>query len=236
MTNTLYVFIDESGNPTDGDYYVVSGTWCVSDRNRINEILLPTVENLASLAESQLHTLELDGELKGASLPTEVVEKLVCCLDDYPYDDRTITGYNLPWQVSHPLRFSVHDVNPDLGLEALDNIFSTPLSSPKALKTLSLASALNPVFSANRLDSRWFDDVQVVLDADVWTNPAKEIERGLGLVEEELPEMSFNTRDSEAVPGLQIADLAAFSWARDFRSGDCSAAVKQIHDYRFAQR
>lgn len=234
MSNTLYVFVDESGNPTDGDYYVVAGSWCVSNRGRPSEVLLPTVESLRGIADSQLHDLELGDELKGDELPTSVIEMLVSSINETSYTDTTLTKNYLPWGQAAPIRYSIHEVNPNLGLEMLDNIFGTEAKSQMTLKTLALASVLNPLFADAQLDDDPFGDVHVVLDAEVWQNPVEEIERGIRLVDGDVPDVEFSTAASDAIPGLQIADLTAYSWARELRHGDCSEAVSSIHDYRFS--
>jgi len=236
MSNTLYVFVDESGNPTDGDYYVVAGSWCVSNRDRANEVLLPTVESLRGIADSQLREMELGGELKGAKLPNGVLETIVSSLKNTSYNDTTLTKNYLPWGQAAPIRHSIHEVNPNLGIEMLDNIFGTEEKSPMTLKTMALASVLNPLFSDAQLDDDPFSDVHVILDADVWQNPVAEIERGIGLLDEITPDIEFTTAASDKVPGLQIADLTAYSWARELRRGDCSQAASSIHDYRFSYR
>lgn len=236
MSNTLYVFVDESGNPTDGDYYVVAGSWCVSNRDRPTELLLPTVESLRNIADSQLRDLELGGELKGSELPPGVIETLISTLTETSYEDTTITKNYLPWGQAAPIRHSIHEVNPDLGLEMLDNIFGTESKSPMTLKTMALASVLNPLFADAQLDDDRLGDVHVVLDADVWQNPVGELKRGLGLLDSDVPDVEFTTAASDDIPGLQIADLTAYSWARELRQGDCSQAARSIHDYRFSYR
>lgn len=235
MSRTLYGFIDESGNPSSGNYYVVACCWCLSERNSPNEVLRSSLDTLLETAEDLRHNPEPLGELKSSSLPPAVLENLFeGFVPEIGYDDPTITVARPPWERAQPFRYSIHSLNPDVGNEILRGVLGNHGTSVRALKTLSLASVLNPVFVDNRIDNNVFDDLSVVLDADVWKGPAESLKEALDIVDVNL-QVEFRTMDSRAVPGLQMADLGAYTWARHMRSGDCERGAKTIHNLRFSQ-
>jgi len=235
MKTTLYIFIDESGNETQGDYYVVSSCWCVSDKRNFTEVLDPTVQRLTDVAESALHNPDPVSELKGASLPNEVIEAVVNSFDNVPYSDSTVPHHSLPWKPAYPLRFNISTINPKAATEAVGRLVGDDLEGPKTIKLLMLISVLDPLFRDSYIDHSLFDDVSVVLDAAVWKNPAAYAQRAFTQLEDFELDVSFSTEDSVRVPGLQLADISAYSWARNLRQADCEEIVKVIDRHCFSE-
>jgi hypothetical protein len=240
MTRYLYIFVDESGNPSSGEYYVVAGAWCISDEPNPSRTLQSTVDSLAEIANSLRENPQPVSELKGSQLPTEVLLAVIKCLDGGPaYDDPSVKHQQLPWTSSLPIRFTIHDLHPDLGIEILKETLggsdlSADSSHPEALQSLSLATILNPLVQAELINLTRIDQIKVVLDAQVWQAPIERIETGLDIVENVPENLSFETQDSAQTPGLQLADLAAYTWGRQLRSGDCGSGVARLDDLRIA--
>lgn len=138
--------------------------------------------------------------------------------------------------MGYPFRFSTHTTNPDAGVELLKDFIGGADRSILAVKTISLISVLNPLFEAGLVDNSGVENIRVVLDDNPWENPIKEIERTLSETEGAPSNTEFSTGDSEAVPGLQIADIAAYSWARHKRKGGYGEVIDQIDQYRFTKQ
>lgn len=238
MTRYLYIFVDESGNPSSGEFYVVAGVWCISDEPNPSQTLQSTVDSLAAVANSLRDSSRSISELKGSQLPPEILLSVIECLDGGPaYDDPSVKHQQLPWASSQPLRVTMHDLNPNLGIELLKKTlggsdFSATFSHPEALQSISLATILNPLVQAAMIDLSRIDTIKVVLDAHVWQAPIERIEAGLDVVENVPENLAFETRDSSQTPGLQLADLAAYTWARNLRFGDCGSGIGRLDDLR----
>ncbi|WP_139173722.1 DUF3800 domain-containing protein [Natrialba sp. SSL1] len=240
MTRYLYIFVDESGNPSSGEYYVVAGAWCISDEPNPSRALQSTTDNLAGIANSLRDSSTPVSELKGSQLPIEVLLSVVESLNGGPaFDDPSVKHQQLPWSGSRPIRFTIHGLNPVLGIEVLKetlggSALSSGSSHPEALQSLSLATILNPLVQAEIIDLMRIDQVKVVLDAQVWQAPVNRIEAGLDVVESVPENITFETRDSAQTPGLQLADIAAYTWGRQLRSGDCGSGVAYLDNLRLS--
>lgn len=235
MSRYLYIFVDESGNPSSGEYYVVAGAWSISDEPNPSRALQSTVDALAGIPNSRPIS-----ELKGSQLPIESLLSVIECLDGGPaYDDPSVKQQQLPWTGSLPIRFTIHSLNPDLGIEILkEALGGSDLNAgsphPETLQSLSLATILNPLIQAEMIDIIHIDQIRVVLDAQVWQTPTERIEAGLDVVENAPENLTFETRDSAQTPGLQVADLAAYTWGRQLRVGDCGNGVARLDRLRLA--
>jgi hypothetical protein len=239
MPRYLYIFVDESGNPSSGEYYVVAGAWCISEEPNPSRTLQSTVDTLAGMANSQRKSTQPVSELKGSKLPTEVLLSVIECLRDGgpAYDDTSVEHQRLPWKNNPPIRFTIHDLNPNLGIEILhetlgESKLGEVSSHPEVLQTLSLATVLNPLVQAEMISLTHIDQIKIVLDAEVWQNPAERIESVRNDIDEVPENMEFETRDSAQTPGLQLADVAAYTWGRQLRCGDCGRGVSQLDELR----
>ena len=235
MTTTLYVFVDESGNENRGDYYSVAGCWCVSSERNFTAVLDPTVQRLTDVAEATLHDPSPVTELKGASLPTDVINAVFDSFETVTYDDSTVPHTAVPWAPAYPVRFSTTTINPAIGSTAIADIVGTELDAPKTLKLVLLISVLDPLFRSELLDPSVFDEVQIILDATVWKNPAQHAQGAVDEIGYSSADVSFRIEDSKRTPGLQLADLAAYSQTRHLRKGDCKSVVESIDRYSFAE-
>lgn len=231
MSN-LYIFVDESGEPNTDRCYAVAGCWVVSERLNPNEVLMPTKDRLIATIEGSEHGKDSIGELKGASTPPPVLDTLFSYLRNGIHDDSSIRQTNYPWQVSKPMRYTLHEVNSDAGTDAIADLVG-PQQAGETLKTISLASILAPLRQEVRLETEDFDQVRVYLDAEVWQNPAQRLREVSNFASGNLQPVSFETRDSKGTPGVQLADLGAYSWRRNLLKADCETAASTLNDFRF---
>lgn len=235
MTRTLYIFVDESGNENRSEYYGVTGCWCVSKKNDFTEVFDPTVQQLCDIAEGAYHETKSISELKGAKMPSDVLQAVVTSIGQVAFDDTTVLHREVPWQITHPMRYSIATTNPGISASALTDLASHSLDAPTAMKLLLLISILDPLSHEELVSANKYDDVAVILDAEVWERPAKHAQSAFDEVTPH-EDISFRTRDSQRTPGLQLADLAVYSWCRHLREGDCREAVTKIDNYRFAEK
>lgn len=232
MSRTLYVFVDESGSVSNDEYYVVGACWCLSEESLFTAVLDPTVQRLSDIAESTFHSNKTIGELHATDLPKEVLHNVVSSLSSELYSDDTAIHGRSPWDADLPIRFSHSMVNPAAGSDAIEDIVGNETDTPRVLKTVSLLSALDPLFRPDQIDPDQYDSIDIVLDADTWKNPAQAVEatfRGYS----EQPTPSFETEDSVRTPGLQIADLWVYTWCRQQRTGNCSDLISSVRHYQF---
>lgn len=229
---SLYVFVDESGEPNTDRCYAVSGCWIVSERSNPNDVLMPTKDRLIGTIEGSERGKDSISELKGAATPPPVLDALFSYLRTGIHDDSTIRQSGFPWQVSKPMRYTLHDVNSDAATDAISNLVG-PRQAGETLKTLALASILAPLRHEDRIDTAELDQVNVYLDATVWQNPARRLTEVSSLTASDLQPLSFDIRDSKGTPGIQLADLAAYSWRRNLLYADCETAASTLNDFRF---
>lgn len=233
--NTLYVFVDESGVPGRDSIYSLAGAWTLSHEGSVRRVLEPTVGRLRSLLEAS--GLSPGDELKGSKLGKEHLNLLLSSLKEMSLEDSTVYETGAPWPPDLSVRFSVHEINQDLAGEALGDILGSELQVPVSLQTLALASILSPFVQPNSLNDGSIDECVVVLDANTWEQARQKIERGIDILQKDLPApISLQIRDSAQTPGIQIADLAAYSWRRNLATGECVRAVNAIHECRFKGR
>lgn len=77
-------------------------------------------------------------------------------------------------------------------------------------------------------------EIELVLDATTWHNASQRVHSTIGDFDRALYELlSVGTADSCAVPGIQLSDITAYTWARNRRTGGCVDAVDRIGSRRF---
>lgn len=193
---------------------------------------MPTKDRLIATVENSEYGKDSLSELKGASTPPSVLDTLFSYLRTGIHDDSTIRQSRFPWQVSKPMRYTLHDVNSNAGTDAITDLVG-PQQAGETLKTIALASILAPLRHEGRLQVDQFDQIRVYLDAHVWQKPARRLTEVSTLTASEFQPISFDTRDSKGTPGIQLADLAAYSWRRNLLNADCETAASTLNDFRF---
>lgn len=232
---TLYICIDESGIPGSGDCFTVAGCWFGSDRDRPQDILVSTSQKLLSKAATVESLSSPPAELKGKDYDSSTLGRLIDQLQQLMYDDDSIRCPSRAWAMSDPIGFTVTMVQPDINAATLEGLANTELAVPEITKRIALNSVLTPLFSSGLVTLSSYDRVRVILDSEVWRRTADEFERATEMTLSGDLELTYETRDSKATPGIQFADLAAVSWRRNLLTGDCSTAAGLLHDLRFAR-
>lgn len=220
----LYAFVDESGRASCGECYVVAATWCVSTRRETTQVLSATKDACLELIDGS------PTELKGASLSPSNVDTIVSCVESFARGDETVADHCPAWTESTPLRHTLHATQPSV----LQSIAESRLDAPERIKRHSLGAVLDPLFRPTRLELDSFAGVRIVLDAETWRRVKNQFETATDSRSENYSDrVSFAVADSTSVPGLQVSDLAAYSWRRNRCHGDCTTAAREVDTRRF---
>lgn len=230
MPSSIYIFIDESGSASTDDVYAVAGCWTVSPEQNPEQILKPLRSNvqkfLTEYVEDAPNTIS---ELKGAQL-THVLSDAVDAIDDYMWEDESVDGSHNYWDTSFPLRFTLCIFENKMLRRTLSADISEH-SIATAIKTIGLNAVLSPLHSKS-IREDGCRSIQVILDATTWDQPAQRYEEAL--VHSDLTEeVSLITRDSKSTPGIQFADLAAYSLRRRFKQGTENQPVAKLENWVF---
>lgn len=234
MTNSLYIFVDESGLPSQGELYAVAACWCVSYSTVEWRVLKPTVDRLTHIAEDLYHGSGQFGELKGARLGPDILDSLMPNLGDLSFEDKTLETSTVPWDLTYPVRFTSVRFHTDLALEVLGGALNAQPDGPEALQTLGLISILDPLLHEGMVSRRGYSRVKIILDSETWIGPARTLDGLLDGVTAAPDAVTFETHDSKKAMGLQIADLGAHCWGRHARFGDCADAVEHLEHLRLS--
>ncbi|ADE04088.1 DUF3800 domain-containing protein [Haloferax volcanii] len=230
MTRILYFFVDESGNADAGTGFSIVGCWCVSKRSSEYEVLASTKGFLLEQAR-RLRDDDDFSEIKSSKLHPSYVDDLMQAMVPKLHSDKTIETPRV-WTTGQPIRYSAYTTLPDITRGAFDGRTSGSFSNGQMIRSMSLISAISPLFQEGLMNLDVIDEINVVLDDTVWDAPADVVGGCFDSHEEIGVPTTFTTQDSRSVPGLQIADLAAYSWPRNQRKGDCAAASNVVRDHR----
>ncbi|MFH5800436.1 DUF3800 domain-containing protein [Haladaptatus sp. CMAA 1911] len=226
---SLYVGIDESGNHSQDDCYVVAGCWYVSDRTEPQNVLAATKDKLLNSLREMTDAQKQKKELKEASMHPEQIEALLGEFQGHIYEDNSIVQNRLPWSMSYPAGFTVHTMESGLFRSAFSD-YNGRFSELELMQISAVSSVLNPVFQDGIMELDGIDRIRVFFDATTWTTVGNHIDQFI-----DDPRFEFATANSQAVPGIQFADLASYSWGRNLRKGDCAGAVSLLHNLRVAR-
>jgi len=220
MTDDLYIFVDESGHHSRGEYYTVASCWCLSNNSPQN-IFDNARAGLSRHIENICGFDNVD-ELKGSQLPKQHLGSFLERFEELVYEDGTVRNPPYPWRADIPFRCSYHSCNPELGKRILSQ-YMTEADAPRVLQRLALANILRPLTDGNAVDLGRIDEIHLVPDAEVWKTPANEICDLLGEIKD--VRIDVETRDSSHTPGIQIADLIAYSWRSYTKDCSCEDAA-----------
>lgn len=231
---TLYICIDESENHTRDRCYSVAGCWCVSSRPDPTNVLTPTKDRLLQLIETHPRTAAQPSELKGAAIHPDTLNDVISFLKESMYDDGTIEQSRQPWSMHVPIGFTIHTLNARLATDSIEGLVG-PFDAAETVQTIALSTVLSPLFDSTHLDLGSYNEISVVLDAETWTNPVQRVRENVDEQALDVERITFETRNSKSTPGIQLADIAAYSWRRNHTRGDCETAAGLLHDLRFAR-
>lgn len=224
---TLYVCVDESGQQGRGSCYSVAGCWFVSERR-------PT-DTLDRTKDKLIQAMFEDGnsvsELKGSKASTGALNTGISYLREAAYDDSSIERSRLPWSMNIPVGFSLVAFTPETISEAVAD-YVDGLDLSRVVQSFALDAVLKPLVHPEQVHiDKSIDAISVLLDSTTWKQPVNDYARTA--VQE--TSLELETRDSQSVPGIQLADLAAYSCRRNYMHGDCGTAAGILHDLRFAR-
>lgn len=222
----MYVFIDESGNHTRRDCYVVAGCWCVSDESDLGRVLRPTKNRISDNVVFDGDGPSPGRELKGARLSESKLDSTFAYMRNILRMDGTINSRDAPWN-DFPIAYTVYDSDSDVGRGITERHLGEGRSQMSS-QLIGLASITSPILRLGEQIAPSIDSYQIVLDAATWDRPSARLESIVGSLGW-APSVSFETRDSERVPGIQLADIAAYSRRKRLRDGSCSEAMRYLH-------
>jgi hypothetical protein len=203
MTNQLYVAIDESGTTTNHEQFEVAGCWYVS-KKKPRAALNETQTSIQNQLESTGYLPPGKSEIKGKDLSTDGLDHLFESLCQTAYQDSTVLNGRFP-SGNRPVRYSFHGTNPSLARAALGGV-SRETSTEESIRTMLLLSVLNPILYHSRFGYIGAEAITVLLDSSVWKGPKQKISDTEPV--SSLP-LQFEIWDSQKVPGIQFADVAA---------------------------
>jgi hypothetical protein len=222
----LYIFVDESGNHSQGSDYTLAGTWCFSKQNHSEKVFNRTKDRLLqSIDEAEA------SELKGANLTTSQLNKIISIAGKFAYDDETV-DHKEQWIGGTPIGTTVHTVDPSAAQTVIKNTTGEELNAPELIQSMSLLRVLDPVFSLRHRKRGDLGKVEVTLDSGTWQGPVSRVSPQFESVSGTSQGICFDTADSQTVPGIQLSDLVAYSWRRKQIQDECTHAVSTIDNWR----
>lgn len=225
MGKRAYVFIDESGNHTQTDCYVLAGCWCISTYSDSRKVLEPTVNRL-----SNNFTSVPSGELKGEKLRDSTLDSVLVYLQNVVKVDKTIARRAVPWKSGKSIAYTIYDSDSDIGLGLNEQYFGEGKAKTTA-QLVGLASLISPLFRISTHTNYTIDSHHVILDATTWERASYKLSTIISSIDW-CPDVQFVTKDSSNIPGIQLADIAAYARRRYLRSGDCQKGAQAIDNLR----
>lgn len=229
MSDRVYVFVDESGNHTQRDCYVVTGCWCVSAYADPTNVLQPTRNRLSDNVLYDGIGPSSGREIKGTRSSERKLDSAMKYLRKVVEADKTIRTSGGPWGEDRPLRFTTFDADSKLS----ERITRQHLGDGRTHTTtqlIGLATVLAPILQPGVGDSSP-PEVHVILDADTWKRACTVLDEMIAGIER-TPTVEFEVRDSKSVPGIQLSDVAAYARRKRLLEGTCKAATQVINTLR----
>lgn len=220
----LYVFVDESGNHSQGPNFTLAGTWCFSKCNRAGRVLVQTKDRALDLIDRAGAP-----ELKGSQLSTQELDQLVSCFDHFACSDDTVC-HREEWIGGPAIGATIHTVDPSAAREVIEATTGERLSAPELIQSMSLLQVLNPVFSLRHRSGSPLGKIEVVLDSKTWDRPISRVSPHFQSVAGTTSGVKFNTADSKETPGIQLSDLIAYSWHQRQTQDECADAIDSINN------
>ncbi|MGN8212946.1 MULTISPECIES: DUF3800 domain-containing protein [Halococcus] len=227
--SSLYVFVDESGTPGNGSFFTVAGFWCVSDRQP-SAVLQSSKDKLLEQMNTNYARRGPENELKGSQIRNDGLDVLFSTLQSTFRGDDSIHQNPPVWTDDRVFRYTANNLNPGLMNTLVKDVAGIDQQSPAMLQTFLLSSILNPILNNHLVNCSPVESVRVVLDAETWTAPANYIDSGLCQIENVPDDVEFAIRDSKSTPGIQFADVAAYSWAQFATKGRCETPARMMKD------
>ncbi len=220
----VYVFIDESGNPSTSDCYTLAGVWCLTEYDDPSEILKPVRDQLAN------RVVNVGSELKGEMLTDAKLNSCLYFTRKAIENDSSVVSTDV-WQTNRPVAFTLYDSDSDTGRTIAEQHLGESANATVTAQLLALASVTSPCLRLDEHSAVELSDRRIILDGNTWRRAGASLSaiyRSLAWT----PRIEFSLRDSRNTPGIQLADLVAHARRRRLDSGDCSEAVNVINELR----
>jgi hypothetical protein len=225
MSKQVYVFVDESGNHTQTDCYVVAGCWCISEYTATSKILEPTRDRVSNSIDAVP-----SGEIKGAELTEATLDSVLRYFPKVVDSDDTVWTKSVPWENDRSFAYTVYDSDSDIGVQIAERFFGEGRRNVSP-QLVGLASVVSPLLRIRRQTAVSIDSLHVVLDAKTWERPGHVL-RNLVRAVDWTPRITFETVDSERTPGIQFSDIAANARRRRLLDGRCIPASNTVDSLR----
>lgn len=221
----LYVFVDESGNHSQRDCYVVAGCWCLTDVTKPSHVLKPTKRKLASWLLSDERT-----ELKGEKFDEGTLGHVFSSIRGAVTDDDSIDQYDHPWDANSPITYTLYDSESELG-NAITERHLGESGTGTTPQVIALASVIAPLFRFERQVNAPIRSYHVVLDDTTWERPRFTLSRMMDTIDR-MPDVRFVTAKSHSTPGVQLADIGAFVRRQQLREGTPGTVHRDLNRLR----
>lgn len=225
MGRRLYVFVDESGNHSQRDCYVVAGCWCLTDVTEASHVLKSTKRKLTSWLLNDEGT-----ELKGEKFDDAALCSVFSSLREALREDGSIDQYDHPWDVNSPVTYTLYDSESQLG-RAITERHLGESGTGTTPQVIALASAIAPLFRLRDRVNAPIRSYHVVLDDTTWERPRFTLNRMVGRIDW-MPTVQFVTAKSHSVPGIQLADVAAFVRRKHLKDGTPETVHRDLNRLR----
>lgn len=221
----LYVFVDESGNHSQPDCYVVAGCWCLTDITKPSQVLKSTKRKLVSWLLN-----DEGAELKGEQFDAETLAHVFTSLRDAITKDDSIDQYDHPWDASSPIAYTLYDSDSELG-RAITERHLGESGTGTTPQVIALASTIAPLFRFADQVNAPIRSYHVVLDDTTWERPRLTLSRMMEGIDW-MPDVHFVTAKSHSTPGIQLADVAAFVRRRQLLEGTPGEVHRDLNRLR----
>lgn len=222
----LHVFVDESGNHTRRDCYVVAGCWCISRGGDLERILRPTKNRISDNVVFDAEGASPGREIKGSAVSETKLNSIFAYMRNVVERDRTIDTRNYPWE-NFPVAFTVYDSDSDVG-KGISRRYLGEGRSHTPPQVFGLSSIISPALRIEEQHSSSIESYRIVLDAETWKRPRAQLESVVRSIDW-APSLDFTVRDTERTPGIQLADVAAHARRKRLRDGVCHEAMRYLN-------
>ena len=201
----IFVFIDESGNPFEGEIvFSTAAAWCVVERREERGGALESTVDSMKQYLVEMGKREWAKEIRHHEMPDDLAEYLLFLAIDKAKSDCTISRKEIYWN-GPPLTFTTASQNPSALRYLFPEMNSHLLGNYIRLSTLG--NLLRPFSVYGGKDEI---QVEIVLDSRVWSKSIEKYDPDLKrTVGSRKIHRRIRYSNSAVTPGLQIADLAA---------------------------
>lgn len=204
----------------------MAGCWCLSESSDLGRILRPTKNRISDNVVFDSDGPSPGRELKVAMLDESTLNSTFAYMRNIFDQDQTIDTQDYPW-TDFPVAYTIYDSDSDIGRGLAQQYFGQGRSQTPA-QLIGLSSIISPVLRLGDQISASIERYRIVLDAETWERPRSQLESIVRSVDW-VPAVDFTIRDSEQTPGIQLADIAAYSRRKRLQDGDCHEAMRYLH-------